>query len=334
MPKIADLLGIVGSTFTIGSRSLTAGLRRIAVRSGSFLGAIDWTITANRTITIPNDTVTLLGDDRPIGTLNSGVSLRGYEPIVTVTATKTLEMTDAGTVQNCINAAAAIVTIPLNSAVAFPIGTRIIVRKTTAQTVTIAFSAGVTVLNPLGTTLTATNLTTAAILRKTGTDSWIATLYGIADPIAGSMVNPSGVSVVDFAIPAGVRRLTFLSNGLISSGTIVRLGTSSGMLTTGYNSISHFYGSVGGWTGTVGTEAISTVGIIVPKCQSAIHAVSCMTFYRISPNNWNATGQSRDGADFGANSIGNISLPGELTTFSYINPTTMTSGALQLLWEF
>ena len=155
-----------------------------------------------------------------------------------------------------------------------------------------------------------------------------------AVPIAGSSVNPAGVAVVDFAIPAGVRRLTLLSNGLIASGAIVRLGTSSGMLTTGYNSISHFYGSVGGGTGSVGTEAISTVGIIVPKCQSAIHAVFCMTFYRMSPNSWNATGQSRDGADFGGNSIGNILLPGELTTFSYINPTTMTAGSLQLLWEF
>ena len=28
MPEIADLLGMVGSTFTIGSKTLTAGLRR------------------------------------------------------------------------------------------------------------------------------------------------------------------------------------------------------------------------------------------------------------------------------------------------------------------
>ena len=60
MPKIADLLGIVGSTFTIGARSLTAGVRRLAFRSGSFLGAVDWTLTANRTITLPDATGTVL----------------------------------------------------------------------------------------------------------------------------------------------------------------------------------------------------------------------------------------------------------------------------------
>ena len=59
MPKIADLLGIVGSTFTIGSKSLAAGLRRLAVRSGSFFGTIDWTITASRSIVLPDDSGTI-----------------------------------------------------------------------------------------------------------------------------------------------------------------------------------------------------------------------------------------------------------------------------------
>lgn len=59
MPKISDLLGIVGSTFTIGSKSLTAGLRRVAFRSGYFLGTIDWTLTADTTIVLPTDSGTL-----------------------------------------------------------------------------------------------------------------------------------------------------------------------------------------------------------------------------------------------------------------------------------
>jgi len=115
-----------------------------------------------------------ISDDRPIGTLNYGVSLRGYEPIVTVTATKTLAATDSGTVQNCTNAAAAIITIPLNTNVAYPIGARIIVRKTTSQTVTIAWASGVTVLNSSGATLTVTGVTSSTVLRKTDVDSWIA----------------------------------------------------------------------------------------------------------------------------------------------------------------
>jgi len=114
-----------------------------------------------------------LSDDRPIGTLNAGVSLRGYEPITTVTATKTLAIADSGTVQNCTNTAAAVITIPLNTNVAFPICAKVVIQKTTAQTVTLSWAAGVTVLSELGTTLVLTNISSFVMLRKTATDTWI-----------------------------------------------------------------------------------------------------------------------------------------------------------------
>lgn len=212
MPKLADLLGIVGSTFTIGSKSLSAGLRRLAFRSGSFLGTIDWTPTANQTINLPNASGTVLLD------------------------------------------------------------------------------------------------TTATI--------------------AGAIVNPQGVSVVDFTIPAGVRRLTLLASGLIvQNGTIARLGTSEGVLTTGYNSLINY---IGNNTGSLTTN----IGIAVPECSIASTASFCMTFYRVSPNQWNSTGQSRDIAEYSQICVGNILLPGELTTFRYISASTISSGSLQLLWEF
>lgn len=142
--------------------------------NGAFTGVLNWANSADRTINLPNDSGTLLLDDRAIGSTNSGVSLRGYEPIVTVTATKTLALSDAGTIQDCRNGATAIITVPLNSAVAFPVGTRVLVRKTTAQIVTIAFTAGVTILNEVGGTLASWNLSGSVILRKTATDTWIA----------------------------------------------------------------------------------------------------------------------------------------------------------------
>ena len=161
-------------TLVDGLKTFVRSIDFLDFSNSAFRIRLTGTSTANRVLNLPDDTGTFSLDDRPIGTQNAGVSLRGYEPIVTVTATRTLSMTDAGTVQNCINAAAAIVTIPLNSAVAFPIGTRIIVRRTTAQAVTIDWSVGVTVLNSLGSTLTVTGVTSTTILRKTGTDSWIA----------------------------------------------------------------------------------------------------------------------------------------------------------------
>ena len=148
--------------------------------------------------------------------------------------------------------------------------------------------------------------------------------------IAGLTINPVGVSVIDFAIPAGVRRLTLLSSRLkVEGGVIVRFGTSSGVLTSGYYSLNHYIVA-----SAAGLAQETEGGLLVPNCGYGPNSSFCMTFYRISPNDWNVTGQSKDGV-YNANiTSGNISLPGELTTFRYINPVPITVGSLQLLWEF
>ena len=156
-----------------------------------------------------------------------------------------------------------------------------------------------------------------------------ATLSGTEAPIAGSMVNPSGVSVIDFSVPAGVRRLTLLSSDLaIPTNSIVRLGTTSGMVATGYRNADVYAGAFSGGS------TRGTTGLIVPRCTD--YGSSCMVLYRTGTNRWNATGQSPDSAsgDIMVLTTGSIQLPGELTTFSYISPTTIASGSLQLLWEF
>lgn len=188
-----------------------------------------------------------LSDDRPIGTLNAGVSLRGYEPIVTVTATKTLALSDSGTVQNCTNAAAAIITIPLNTNVAYPIGARIIIRKTTSQTVTVAWATGVTVLNSLGTTLTVTGVTSSNILRQTSIDTWISypdlpesTIGGalrvaVDAPTARTTIGLSAVTNVPLAEPRATATQIGTNAGI--SNTTGTGWTSIG-LAAGRNNIS------------------------------------------------------------------------------------------------
>ena len=140
--------------------------------NGSFTGLLAWNPTAAQRIDIPDDTGKILLEDRAVGGGGGGVSLRGWEPIVTVAASRTVTLLDSGTVQICINSAAAIITIPLNSVVAFPIGTRIIIRKNTTFSVTLAWTAGVSVVSESGTTLTLTDIANDVILRKTGTDTW------------------------------------------------------------------------------------------------------------------------------------------------------------------
>ena len=138
--------------------------------SGAFLGSLEWVPTANQRIAIPDDTGTVLLDDRPIGTLNSGVVVRGYAPLILITGDKTLALSDAGTNQ-LINAASTI-TIPNNSAVAYPIGTVITITRNSSSIPALLEGSGVTITNELGATITLRNVLNSAILTKTLVNTW------------------------------------------------------------------------------------------------------------------------------------------------------------------
>jgi len=85
-------------------------------------------------------------------------------------AAYTLIITDRDYLLECTRATAQTITVPLNSSVAFPIGTRIGIAQYGAGTVSVAATAGVTV-NAVGLDLTA-QWKTAALL-KTATDTWL-----------------------------------------------------------------------------------------------------------------------------------------------------------------
>ena len=132
--------------------------------------------------------------------------------------------------------------IPLNTNVAYPIGARIIIRKTTSQTVTVAWATGVTVLNSSGTTLTVTGVTSSTVLRKTDTDGWIAfpdlpesTIGGalrtaIDAPTAKSTIGLSAVSNVTLAEPraSGTQIGTNAALGNTTSTGWVAIGIDAG----------------------------------------------------------------------------------------------------------
>ena len=85
--------------------------------------------------------------------------------------TYTLALTDAYHLVRCSNAADIVVTIPTNGAVAFPIGSVIIIEKYGAGNVKISPDATVTV-NSVDTCNTINFLYSAASLVKTATNVW------------------------------------------------------------------------------------------------------------------------------------------------------------------
>lgn len=92
--------------------------------------------------------------------------------IISVSAGKTLAISDAGTIQRCTNSSAITITVPNNSSVSFPIGTRIEIYQAQSGTVTIAVQSGVTLES-------ASNMLVGqysmACLIKMGTNVWALT---------------------------------------------------------------------------------------------------------------------------------------------------------------
>jgi hypothetical protein len=83
-----------------------------------------------------------------------------------------LALTDAGTVIQMENTAAATLTVPPSSSVNFPVGTVLEVDMMAAGTVTFTPGAGVTLLSASGYLVLSTQYEVCA-LRKTDTDTWL-----------------------------------------------------------------------------------------------------------------------------------------------------------------
>ena len=94
-------------------------------------------------------------------------------PVVDVTVTAlTLALGHAGSVVRIETATAATVTIPNNSAVAFPVGTVISVRQTGAGQATIAAGLGVALNVPSGLTAVARAAGSVLLIHKVSVNSW------------------------------------------------------------------------------------------------------------------------------------------------------------------
>ena len=92
--------------------------------------------------------------------------------IVSVTVSKTLRLSDAGTLQQVNSTSARTVTIPTNTSVAFPTGTEIEILRYGSGAVTIAAASGVTITCS-ETARTIADRYTSVVLKKVGTNAWV-----------------------------------------------------------------------------------------------------------------------------------------------------------------
>lgn len=92
--------------------------------------------------------------------------------IVSVTSSKTLALSDAGTFQRANSGSEIQIKIPLNSSVAFPTGTEIEIMQYGTGPVSVTAASGVTIVSVSSLRYISTRYATAG-LKKMSTDTWL-----------------------------------------------------------------------------------------------------------------------------------------------------------------
>ena len=149
-----------------------------------------------------------------------------------------------------------------------------------------------------------------------------------------SQATTSGTSFDFTSIPANVRRITVMFNGVSLSGTdhfLVQLGDSGGVETTGYAATSGVI--TGSNTCAVNT---STAGFIVTGANATRLWSGSMTICRVSGNIWVASGVFSADTGAACQIGGNKTLSAELDRVRITRSGTDTfdAGSVTVSWEF
>lgn len=150
--------------------------------------------------------------------------------------------------------------------------------------------------------------------------------------VSGTSVTASGTSVNFTSIPSWVKRITVMFDGVSTNGTsniLVRLGTSGGIITTGY---------VSGSSTSSGTNTTATDGLFaVNSVAAAENYTGNIVIYNITGTTWVSanhcanmtTGNTRIGG-------GSIDIAGALTQLSITTASgtqVFDAGTINILYE-
>jgi hypothetical protein len=154
--------------------------------------------------------------------------------------------------------------------------------------------------------------------------------------IRGTAVTCAGQTSIDFTgIPNWVRRITVMFNGVSTSGTsniLVQLGTSGGIVSSGYNSTAANQG---------GTTVSSTAGFLINSQTAAADIFSGISvFTNITSTNWVYAGTGKRATNAlayggGDGAIGGVVTQLRITTVNGTDTfdTTPSAGSINILYE-
>ena len=152
---------------------------------------------------------------------------------------------------------------------------------------------------------------------------------------SGTLQNSTSGTSIDFTgIPSWVRRITVMLAGVSTNGSsnyVFQLGTSSGVVTTGYINYGMNFGSSGG-TGAGYTNGFNSKGPAAGDLTSGSIIITNLT-----SNTWTAFGMTAAGAAAtGYLTAGSIALGGTLdrVRITASNGTdTFDAGSINILYE-
>jgi hypothetical protein len=187
-------------------------------------------------------------------------------------------------------------------------------------TLTLPTTSGTLITTASGQTLTSPTITSPTI-----TGAVMSSMASSVITSSTSQTSTSGTSIPFTDIPSWVKRITVAMNGVSCSASFgVRLGTSGGLVSTGY---------VGG-AGVAQNGNTTSVGAkptgFFTEGSSTITGI--WTIVNFSGNTWTASwAWSNGGSQFGGGG-GSIALSGTLTQLA-VTGGTFSAGSVNILYE-
>lgn len=191
----------------------------------------------------------------------------------------------------------------------------------------------------VGTDATQT-LTNKTLTSPTITGANMSSMASSVITAATSQASTSGTSIDFTGIPSWVKRITVMVNGVStngSSGTITRLGTSGGVVSSGYNSAVSIIAAA---NNTTRLSRVTSAFPLMWADNASYLIYGNIVFTNLTGNTWTASGvlwQDQGGAD--AHTIhvaGAIALSGTLdrVRITTVNGTdTFDAGSINILYE-
>jgi hypothetical protein len=179
-------------------------------------------------------------------------------------------------------------------------------------TLTLPTTSGTLITTASGQTLTSPTITNPTISG--------AVMSNMASSVltSGTAFNPMSGTNLTFPIPSWVKKITIMVFGS-NSGFAFRVGTSGGIVSTGYTSVQ---------AGVLASNQTSRFGSST-EFQGA-NTIGTWILCNVTGNNWTYSGIG-DGENRNTLAYGSISLAGTLTQLQIVG--TFTSGVANILYE-